>query len=234
MRRLGAELGVDPMAVYYHVPNKAALLDAIVEAVMAKIDLDGRPLRPRGGAHPASGELLPGRPARAHRRAAHRPHAQPRHSGRHAARGGAAGHARRRGPASGAGDGRHERHRGHRARARGDGDGLRRRTPDHPAARRAGGELPGGRVPAPAERARRARRTSSARTSSSASARSCAGSSSRLRPSATDPASGERDHAAAPAERPASRRLGAPVTVLEPAAAVLLRAARRLHDAVER
>ena len=40
MRRLGAELGVDPMAVYYHVPNKDALLDAIVEAVMADIDLD--------------------------------------------------------------------------------------------------------------------------------------------------------------------------------------------------
>jgi TetR/AcrR family transcriptional regulator, tetracycline repressor protein len=39
MRRLGAELGVDPMAVYYHVPNKDALLDAIVEAVMAEIDL---------------------------------------------------------------------------------------------------------------------------------------------------------------------------------------------------
>ena len=39
MRRLGAELGVDPMAVYYHVPNKQALLDAIVEAVMASIDL---------------------------------------------------------------------------------------------------------------------------------------------------------------------------------------------------
>jgi AcrR family transcriptional regulator len=39
MRRLGAELGVDPMAVYYHVPSKAALLDAIVEAVMAEIDL---------------------------------------------------------------------------------------------------------------------------------------------------------------------------------------------------
>ena len=34
MRRLGAELGVDPMAVYYHIPNKAALLDAIVEAVL--------------------------------------------------------------------------------------------------------------------------------------------------------------------------------------------------------
>ena len=39
MRRLGAELGVDPMAVYYYVPSKAALLDAVVEAVMAEIDL---------------------------------------------------------------------------------------------------------------------------------------------------------------------------------------------------
>jgi AcrR family transcriptional regulator len=39
MRRLGAELGVDPMAVYYHIPNKHALLHAIVEAVMAEIDL---------------------------------------------------------------------------------------------------------------------------------------------------------------------------------------------------
>ncbi len=39
MRRLGAELGTDPMAVYYYVPNKGALLDAIVEAVMAEIDL---------------------------------------------------------------------------------------------------------------------------------------------------------------------------------------------------
>jgi AcrR family transcriptional regulator len=39
MRRLGAELGVDPMAIYYHIPNKQALFDAIVEAVMAEIDL---------------------------------------------------------------------------------------------------------------------------------------------------------------------------------------------------
>ena len=39
MRRLGSELGVDPMAAYYHIPNKDALLDAIVEAVMAEIDL---------------------------------------------------------------------------------------------------------------------------------------------------------------------------------------------------
>lgn len=39
MRRLGAELSVDPMAVYYYLPNKQALLDAIVEAVMGSIDL---------------------------------------------------------------------------------------------------------------------------------------------------------------------------------------------------
>jgi AcrR family transcriptional regulator len=33
MRRLATELGVDPMAIYYYLPNKAALEDAIVEAV---------------------------------------------------------------------------------------------------------------------------------------------------------------------------------------------------------
>jgi len=49
MRRLGVVLGVDPMAIYYHVPNKATLYDAIVEAVTAEMDLspafaDGTPL----------------------------------------------------------------------------------------------------------------------------------------------------------------------------------------------
>lgn len=39
MRRLGAALGVDPMAIYHHVPNKAALYDALVEAVMAEMRL---------------------------------------------------------------------------------------------------------------------------------------------------------------------------------------------------
>ena len=33
MRRLGAKLNVDPMAVYYHFPNKLALLDGVVELV---------------------------------------------------------------------------------------------------------------------------------------------------------------------------------------------------------
>jgi TetR/AcrR family transcriptional regulator, tetracycline repressor protein len=46
MRALGRELGVDPMAVYYHVPNKTALLDGLAEAVWSEMDLpesDGQP-----------------------------------------------------------------------------------------------------------------------------------------------------------------------------------------------
>jgi TetR/AcrR family transcriptional regulator, tetracycline repressor protein len=39
MRRLGAELGVDPMAIYHHVPDKAALFDGIVESVLASVVL---------------------------------------------------------------------------------------------------------------------------------------------------------------------------------------------------
>ena len=39
MRRLGRELQVDPMAVYYHVPNKAALFDGVVGAVYDEIEL---------------------------------------------------------------------------------------------------------------------------------------------------------------------------------------------------
>lgn len=40
MRKLGAELGVDPMAAYRHLPNKDALLDGVVEAVMSEVPLD--------------------------------------------------------------------------------------------------------------------------------------------------------------------------------------------------
>lgn len=43
MRRLGAELGVDPMTAYRHLPNKDALLDGVVEAVVTEIDLDVDP-----------------------------------------------------------------------------------------------------------------------------------------------------------------------------------------------
>ncbi|GAB3564331.1 TetR/AcrR family transcriptional regulator C-terminal domain-containing protein [Spelaeicoccus albus] len=35
MRRVAAELGVEAMSLYHHVPNKAALLDGIVEQVIA-------------------------------------------------------------------------------------------------------------------------------------------------------------------------------------------------------
>ena len=39
MRGLGAELGVEAMSLYNHVPNKAALLDGMVETVINDIDL---------------------------------------------------------------------------------------------------------------------------------------------------------------------------------------------------
>jgi TetR/AcrR family transcriptional regulator, tetracycline repressor protein len=41
MRKLGGELGVDPMAVYHYYPNKAALFDAVVEAIYIEIDTRG-------------------------------------------------------------------------------------------------------------------------------------------------------------------------------------------------
>jgi AcrR family transcriptional regulator len=39
MRRLGATLGVDPMTIYHHVPDKAALFDGLVERVFATIEM---------------------------------------------------------------------------------------------------------------------------------------------------------------------------------------------------
>jgi len=39
MRKLGKELGVNPMSIYYHFPNKVALTDALIEVVMSSIDL---------------------------------------------------------------------------------------------------------------------------------------------------------------------------------------------------
>ena len=37
MRRLGSELGVDPMAVYHHLPNKEALISGVVEQVFSEM-----------------------------------------------------------------------------------------------------------------------------------------------------------------------------------------------------
>ena len=38
MRRVAAAIGATPMALYRHVPNKAALLDALVAAVLAQLE----------------------------------------------------------------------------------------------------------------------------------------------------------------------------------------------------
>jgi TetR/AcrR family transcriptional regulator, tetracycline repressor protein len=46
MRRLGAELGVDPMAAYRHLPNKKALLAGVIEAVLAGADVETDPAAP--------------------------------------------------------------------------------------------------------------------------------------------------------------------------------------------
>jgi len=46
MRKLGAELGVDPMAVYRHVPNKDALLNCLVSAVFSRMELKSEPKAP--------------------------------------------------------------------------------------------------------------------------------------------------------------------------------------------
>lgn len=39
MRKLGDKLGVEAMSIYHHVPNKAAILDGMVDALFAEIEL---------------------------------------------------------------------------------------------------------------------------------------------------------------------------------------------------
>ena len=41
MRRLGAEIGVDPMAVYHYIPNRAALLRELVRLFLDALDVPG-------------------------------------------------------------------------------------------------------------------------------------------------------------------------------------------------
>lgn len=41
MRRVAQELGVEAMSLYHHVPNKDAILDGVVDAVFAAIELPG-------------------------------------------------------------------------------------------------------------------------------------------------------------------------------------------------
>lgn len=78
MRKLGAELGVEAMSLYNHVPSKAALLDGIAELVWSEMELpagDGdwvertremaRAFRRLAHAHPRVFTLLALRPVEA-------------------------------------------------------------------------------------------------------------------------------------------------------------------------
>lgn len=40
MRKLGAELGTNPMAIYHYLPNKSALFDAVVAAIYGELAVD--------------------------------------------------------------------------------------------------------------------------------------------------------------------------------------------------
>ena len=75
MRRLGEAVGRDPMALYRHVPNKAAVLDGVVEMVFEQLSLDttiadwaaalrrlGHDFRDLARAHPNVVPLLVTRP----------------------------------------------------------------------------------------------------------------------------------------------------------------------------
>src|SRR5215207_11014014 len=42
MRKLGAELGVEAMSLYNHVPNKGALLDGMVEVLLGALEVPAR------------------------------------------------------------------------------------------------------------------------------------------------------------------------------------------------
>ncbi|MFH9725476.1 TetR/AcrR family transcriptional regulator C-terminal domain-containing protein [Streptomyces sp. NPDC017254] len=77
MRRLGTELGVEAMTLYHHVPNKIALLDGVIEQVVAEavppefgaatwrenLSAYAHALIAALGAHPNTVPLLLSRPA---------------------------------------------------------------------------------------------------------------------------------------------------------------------------
>src|SRR5918997_66620 len=42
MRKLGAELGVEAMSLYNHIPNKSALLDGMVEILLGELEIPPR------------------------------------------------------------------------------------------------------------------------------------------------------------------------------------------------
>ena len=60
MRKLGDELGVEAMSLYNHVANKDDLLDGMIDAVFAEIDLPPERNRLADG-HAPAGDLGPRR-----------------------------------------------------------------------------------------------------------------------------------------------------------------------------
>lgn len=46
LRRLAKDFGVTPMALYWHIPNKDSLLDALVDRVVQDVDLTAAPTAP--------------------------------------------------------------------------------------------------------------------------------------------------------------------------------------------
>ncbi|MFC9975731.1 TetR/AcrR family transcriptional regulator [Spirillospora sp. NPDC127200] len=65
VRRLADDLGVDPMSIYHHIKGKAALLDAVSEAVIAEMET-------RAQAAPRDWEQVARRTAHDYRRMAYR------------------------------------------------------------------------------------------------------------------------------------------------------------------
>jgi AcrR family transcriptional regulator len=82
-RRLGAALGCEAMAIYWYYPSKDALLDAVVEALIARLPLEPsvravRPGAPSESSAPADWIDALRKLAHAYRRLAHQhPHAFP-------------------------------------------------------------------------------------------------------------------------------------------------------------
>jgi AcrR family transcriptional regulator len=59
MRKLGSELGVEAMALYYHFANKDEIVDGIVDLVFAEVELPATMLEPfPAGEYPYLMEIL--------------------------------------------------------------------------------------------------------------------------------------------------------------------------------
>jgi len=58
MRKLAAELDCEAMSLYHHLPSKAALLDAAVDAVAAEVELPAADAEWRAGVHAVADSIF--------------------------------------------------------------------------------------------------------------------------------------------------------------------------------